>query len=258
MSDAGVITEYEACGDGRLARVTLQNAKRANCLSTSLINDLRDAFLVLAEDDTLRVAVLTGAGERSFIAGADLDELGTADPDAARAFITALQKMHQAIRDLPVPVIARINGACFGAGLETAASCDLRIASDNAKLGMPEVVIDIPSVIEAALFPRLIGWGRTAWLLYRGDPIDAATALDWGLVEKVTSPDALDDAVDELAGVIGRNGATGIRLQKKLMRDWERMSLDDGVAAGIESLTEAYRSGDPTGYIAAYRQEKSV
>ena len=71
MSDAGVITEYEACGDGRLARVTLQNAKRANCLSTPLINDLRNAFLSLAEDDTLRVAVLTGAGERSFIAGAD-------------------------------------------------------------------------------------------------------------------------------------------------------------------------------------------
>src|SRR3546814_14540329 len=113
-----------------------------------------------------------------------LNELGSADEAAGRAYITALQEADQAIRDLPVPVVARINGACIGAGLEMAASCDLRIASDNAVFAMPEVAIDLPSVIEAALFPRLIGWGRTAWLLYRGDTIDAATAERWGLVEQ--------------------------------------------------------------------------
>src|SRR3546814_19489595 len=87
-----------------------------------------------------------------------------------------------------------------------AASCDLRIASDNAVFAMPEVAIDLPSVIEAALFPRLIGWGRTAWLLYRGDTVDAATAERWGLVEKVVPPAELDAAVEELVGVLLRNG----------------------------------------------------
>src|SRR3546814_10685437 len=84
----------------------------------------------------------------------------------------------------------------------------------------------LPSVIEAALFPRLIGWGRTAWLLYRGDTIDAATAERWGLVEKVVPPAELDAAVEELVGVLLRNGPTGMRLQKRLMQDWERLPLD--------------------------------
>ena len=254
MTEPCVTTTFEDCGGGRVARVTLQNARRANCLSTALITEIGDAFRTLAPLEDLRAAVLTGAGDRAFIAGADLAELGSADAEAGRAFITTLQRAHQAIRDLPVPVIARINGACMGAGLEMAASCDLRIASDTARFSMPEVVIDLPSVIEAALFPRLIGWGRTAWLLYRGDAIDAATAAEWGLVEKSVPPGQLDAAVDELAGTIAANGPTGIRLQKKLMRDWERLPLDDGIRAGIDALSEAYRTGDPRGRIAAYRK----
>ena len=258
MSEAGVCTEFERRDGERIARVTLRNAKRANCLSTALIEELRETFTILAAQDDLRLAVLTGEGGRSFMAGADLNELGAADSGAARRYITTLQSMHQAIRDLPAPVIARINGACFGAGLETAASCDLRIAADNAAFGMPEVAIDLPSVIEAALFPRLIGWGRAAWLIYRGDSIDAATAADWGLVEKTVPAVELDAAVDELVGVIVRNGPTGIRLQKKLMREWERSSLDNGIRAGIDALANAYVDGDPVGRIAAYRKNKSL
>ena len=258
MDEATVTTQFETREGGRIARVTLENAKRANCLSSPLIEALAHAFRELADLDDLRLAVLTGAGERSFMAGADLNELGAAEAPDARRFITGLQAMHQAIRDLPVPVIARINGACFGAGLETAASCDLRIASDTARFGMPETVIDLPSVIEAALFPRLIGWGRTAWLVYRGDAIDAATAQDWGLVERAVPAADLDDAVDELVDVICRNGPTGIRLQKALMTEWERSSIDDGVRAGIDYLEDAYRRGDPVGRIAAYRSDKSV
>ncbi|MDH3701389.1 MAG: enoyl-CoA hydratase-related protein [Alphaproteobacteria bacterium] len=254
MTEPCVTTTFEERGGGRVARVTLQNARRANCLSRALIIEIGDAFRALAPLEDLRAAILTGAGDRAFMAGADLAELGSADAAAGRDFITTLQHTHQAIRDLPVPVIARINGACMGAGLEMAASCDLRIASDNARFSMPEVLIDLPSVIEAALFPRLIGWGRTAWLLYRGDAIDAATAAEWGLVEKSVPLDALDAAVDELAETIAQNGPTGIRLQKSLMRDWERLPLDDGIRAGIEALTDAYRTGDPRGRIAAYRK----
>lgn len=254
MAEPGVSTVFEERDGERIARVTLENAKRANCLSKALVEQIRDAFLALAPLGDLRLAVLTGAGDRSFVAGADLNELGAADAAAGRDYITTLQQAHQAIRDLPVPVIARVNGACMGAGLEMAASCDIRIAADNARFSMPEVVIDLPSVIEAALFPRLIGWGRTAWLLYRGDAIGAATAAEWGLVEKTVPRESLDDAVDELVAVICANGPTGIRLQKKLMRDWERLPLDDGIRAGIDALAEAYRIGDPPGRIAAYRK----
>ena len=145
---ARVSVDIEAREEGNLATVTIENMAKANNLSSALVAELEAAFRDLALDDDLRVAVLTGEGPRSFIAGANLQELRNFDEKGGRAYITALQNAHQAIRELPVPVIARVNGACMGAGLETAASCDIRIASDNARFAMPEVLFDLPSVIE--------------------------------------------------------------------------------------------------------------
>lgn len=249
MTDALVKTEIVRHARGPWARITIDNAAKANSLATPVIEQLRDAFRALRDDAHLRLAVLTGAGERSFIAGANLHELKDLDPPKARAYLSLLSEANTAIRNLPVPVIARINGVCIGAGLEIAAACDLRIAAAHARLGMPEVALDLPSVVEAALFPRLMGWGRTAWLLYRGDPIDAATAERWGLVEKASSQGALDADVGELVERILANGPVGIRQQKALMRDWERMSLQDGIAAGIDSIAKAYRIGEPGRYV---------
>jgi enoyl-CoA hydratase/carnithine racemase len=121
---------------------------------------------------------------------------------------------------------------------------------------MPEVAFDLPSVIEAALLPRMIGWGRTAWLLYRGDVIDAETALEWGLVESVVPLEGLDAAVAETVETICGNGPTGIRVQKALMRQWERRWIDDGVRAGIGSFAQAYRDGDPGTRVSAFRNKQ--
>ena len=247
-----VAVDIETREEGRLATVTIMNAAKANCLTSELVAELETVFRDLASDDDLRLAVLTGEGPRSFIAGANLQELRNFDAKSGRAYITALQRANQAIRELPVPVVARVNGACMGAGLEVAASCDIRIAGDNARFAMPEVLFDLPSVIEAALFPRLIGWGRACWLLYRGDAIDAETALTWGLVEKVAKPSDLDAAIAETVDTIMANGPVGIRLQKRLMRDWERLSLDDGVHAGIQSLSDAFRDGEPAPRMAKF------
>lgn len=249
MSAAHVSTEIVQHAGGPVARVTIENASKANCLPTSIIVELRDAFLALRDDQELRLAVLTGAGDRSFIGGANLDELKDFGPMEARAYLTLLSQANTAIRNMPVPVIARINGVCIGAGLEVAASCDIRVAAAHARLGMPEVALDLPSVVEAALFPRMIGWGRTAWLLYRGDLIDANLAERWGLIEKRAAEGELDADVDELVDRILRNGAVGIRTQKALMRDWERMSLQDGIMEGIDSIAEAFRDGEPKRYI---------
>ena len=126
-------------------------------------------------------------------------------------------------------MIARVNGYALGAGLEVAAACDLRIASSNAVFGMPEVKVGIPSVVEAALLPGLIGWGRTRELLLFGENIDAATALAWGLVEQVVAPDALDAAVEaRLASLLGA-GPQAVRLQKKLIR---QVGRSDSVSGG--------------------------
>ena len=139
------------------------------------------------------------------------------------AFITLVHRTCACLRELPVPVIARINGYALGAGLEVAAACDLRVASSNAVFGMPEVKVGIPSVVEAALLPGLIGWGRTRELLLFGESIDAATALAWGLVEQVVAPDALDAAVEARLATLLSAGPQAVRLQKKLIRQWEDM-----------------------------------
>src|SRR5689334_11003081 len=142
--------------------------------------------------------------------------MATLDEGGAREFITLLHRACDALRRLPVPVIARIEGYALGAGLEVAAACDIRIASENARFGMPEVKVGIPSVIEAALLPSLIGWGRTRRLLLTGETVDAATALRWGLVEEVVPPAALDMAVERSLDAILACGPRAIRLQKEL------------------------------------------
>jgi enoyl-CoA hydratase len=178
------------------------------------------------------VLIVTGEGDRAFVGGANPHELGALNPPKARDFLTLIHRMCKVLRDLPVPVIARVNGFCLGAGLEVMAACDMHIASDNAVFGMPEVKIGLPSVVEAALLPQLIGWGRTKLLLYTGDNIDARSALDAALVQWVTS--------------IVESGPKAIRLQKELIREWEAMPVNDAIEAGIRCISRAYQTAEPT------------
>ena len=167
-----------------VAVVTIDNPARLNTLNTAVMTDLVAELERLGGDRTLRVVVLRGAGERAFIGGADIDEMASLEPASARAFITLVHRSCDVLRRLPVPVIARIQGYVFGAGVEVAAACDMRLAAADAQFGMPEVRLGVPSVVEAALLPQLIGWGRTRQWLLTGDTIDAATAQAWGLVEQ--------------------------------------------------------------------------
>ena len=232
--------------EGAVATVSIDNAARLNCLGHAQITAFIDAVLVLADDPVLRVLVVTGEGDRAFMGGANLHELGELNPTKARDFLTLIHRMCKELRDLPVPVIARVNGFCLGAGLEVMAACDMHIASENAVFGMPEVKIGLPSVVEAALLPQLIGWGRTKLLLYTGDNIDARTALEWGLVEKVVPTADLDAALGRWLDSIVESGPKAIRLQKELIREWEAMPVNDAIEAGIRCMYRAYQSDEPT------------
>jgi enoyl-CoA hydratase/carnithine racemase len=189
--------------------------------------------------------VLTGEGTRAFIGGADIAEMARLDAVTGRAFITRIHRICAAIRTLPVPVIARIQGYALGGGLEVAAACDLRIAADDAKFGMPEVRIGIPSVVEAALLPMLVGWGRARQILYLGEIFSAADAEKWGLVERVVPAAALDTAVDEWLDAILANGPQAIRLQKKLIAAWEELPPREAIEAGIESFVASWQTDEP-------------
>ena len=234
---------------GRIARVTIDYSERLNVLNTPIINDLTATLADLAADEALRVLVLTGAGDRAFIGGADIYELVELDSSTAAPFVTRLHGLCTAIRDLPVPVIARIGGHCLGAGLVVAAACDLRVAGENATFGMPEVRVGLPSVVESALLPSLMGWGKAREVLYTGDAIPAAEALAFGLVERVVPPDQLDDAVERWISSILASGPRAVRAQKALMRRWEALPLGDAITAGIPFFVDAYRSDEPRTYM---------
>jgi len=231
---------------GPVATVSIDNTARLNCLGEAQITAFIEAVTTLADDRDLRVLIVTGEGDRAFIGGANLHELGALNPPKARDFLLLIHRMCKVLRDLPVPVIARVNGFCLGAGLEVMAACDMHIASDNAVFGMPEVKIGLPSVVEAALLPQLIGWGRTKLLLYTGDNIDARTALDWGLVEKVVPAADLDAALGQWVTSIVESGPKAIRLQKELIREWEAMPVNDAIEAGIRCISRAYQTDEPT------------
>lgn len=241
---------------GHVAYVTVNNPERRNVLGIAGKKALAETFKRLAKDARLRVAVLSGAGERSFIAGADLAEMKDLDAKGAKVEHTWTHRACDAIRTLPVPVIARINGYCFGAGMELAASCDMRIGVTTAKFGMPEVRFGIPSGMQACLLPQLIGWGKTRELVYTGSHIDAAEARRCGFLENLVEPDLLDDGVEQWVAAIAASGPRAIRLQKKLVRDWERMTISQAVQAGIKACVEARRTDEPRRLMTAFLERK--
>lgn len=232
-------------GGGHVLHLTIDNARKLNSLNRALIAEILTGMAAEAEHPGLRLAILSGAGDKAFIGGADIGEIAAVTRDSARDFITLVHRCCDAFRHFPVPVIARIDGFALGAGLEVAAACDLRVASDRSVFGMPEVRIGVPSVVEAALLPQLIGAGRTRRLLLTGDPIDAAEALAWGLIEEVVPAGALDLAVGRLARAILAGGPAAIRLQKRLILDWEELPTGAAIRRGIDRFAEAYETDEP-------------
>jgi len=242
----GVSVEREDRVEGGfIARITIERVAKLNALDRALMAEIIEAAGGLAADPQLRVLVLAGAGERAFVGGADIGEIAALDRESARDFITLVHHCCDAFRRLPVPVIARIDGYALGAGLELACACDLRVASGRALFGMPEVRIGIPSVVEAALLPKLIGHGRARRLLLTGETIGAAEALSWGLVDAVAPPEALDEAVEALARPILAAGPNAIRLQKSLILEWEELSTAAAVQRGIDCFVSAYDTDEP-------------
>jgi enoyl-CoA hydratase/carnithine racemase len=230
---------------GMVAFVTLDNQAKLNTLNRALMTEFIAAIASLSHADDLRAVVLSGAGDRAFIGGANIPEMSSLDPKSARDFITLVHQTCDCLRRCPVPVIARIDGFALGAGLEVAVSCDLRIATDRARFGMPETKVGIPSVVEAALIPRLIGGGRARELLMLGEIIDASTALQWGLVERVVAPNVLDAEVEKMLRALFAAGPQAVRLQKSLMRQWENLPADQAIAAGIDAFSRAYETEEP-------------
>jgi len=250
-------TGLEKRAGGTVARITIDNPAKLNIFTPDTLKDFRKAVEEI-QGQSVRAIVITGAGEKAFIGGADLGTLGSLDPASAREFIGLIHDACAAVRDCPVPVIARINGWCLGAGLELAASCDLRIAVDTANFGMPEVRLGIPSVVEAALLPRLVGAGRARWLVMTGETIDAKEALAWGLIEKVFKTEIFDSEVNKTIDNLLAGDPEAMRAQKRLCKLWEEAPLATSIRASIDEFARSYEFGEPAKRVKAFRQARKA
>jgi enoyl-CoA hydratase len=248
------------CGVDRdargVVRLTICNAGSLNILGSAAISAVREGLQQLAADRNIRVLVLAGQSEKSLIGGADIKEMAMLDQASAEAFIRRLADLCEAVRMFPAPVIARLPGWCLGGGLEVAAACDFRIAAHDARFGMPEVRVGIPSVIHAALLPRLIGWGRARWLVMTAENIDAPTALAWGLVDVVAPEGGLDEAVEHTVAALLACGPEALRAQKDLLRQWEELPLKESVDLSIKVFGRSFLTDEPKRLMMAFIERK--
>ena len=214
--------------EGGVTRIFLNRPDKVNALDSAHLEDLLSALRCVEANPEMRVAVLGGRG-KAFCGGADVRELSALTAANAGGFVQKIHAVCDAIRKLPVPVVARLHGAVIGAGLEIAAACDLRIAAEGTRFAMPEVRLGIPSVVEAALLPRLMGAGRAAWLVLTGEAIDARRAFEWGLIEQVGG----DDAVDQVVQILLGNDAKALQMQKQLLQLWEEAPLSVSIEKSV-------------------------
>lgn len=238
--------------DQGIATLTIAGRKALNIIGTPEITALTAALQLLAADPRLRVLVLRGRDDQAWIGGADIHEMALLTPETAPTFITGLKDLCEAIRLFPVPVVARLAGWCLGGGLEAALACDLRLGSSQSQYGMPEVKVGIPSVIHAAMLPRRVGVAAATWLLLTGETIGADEALRLDLLHQVHAPDALDAAVQATARQLAGLGPQVLRQQKRLLRDWERLPLDESIQRSVAEFARAFTTGEPQRHMQAF------
>lgn len=227
-----------------LRLIKLDRPEKRNALTLDLIVQLTSALRDAAVEPSVRGAVLAGAGP-SFSAGVDLHEFASGSPSSGRTLIHALRDLCATVRTLDKPVACAIQGHCLGGALELAACCDFRIATADASLGMPEVHLGIPSVIDAVMLVRHVGAGRAYELLLTGDPISGQTAYEWGLVNRLSPVDDLIPTACELLRLVTRHAPDVIAAQKRLHQQWLDLPYTEAVERSIQPLVDAFGSGLP-------------
>jgi enoyl-CoA hydratase len=232
-----------------IALLTVNRPEKLNALSSAVIGELGEAFDRVATDPAVRAVIVTGAGEKAFVAGADISELAALSAYEARGFSQRGQEVFRALETCGKPSVAAVNGFALGGGLELAMACTVRFASENAKLGQPEVKLGIiPGYGGTQRLPRLVGRGRALELLLSGDPIPAAEAHRIGLVNAVTTQAELQDFSRAWLAKVLANGPLALGLVMEAVDTGLGCALDEGLrfeasAFAVSSATEDRKEG---------------
>ena len=242
---------------GPLAYLTINREKAYNALNSAIMERLEKIFLELEHDEEVMVVVITGAGQRAFVSGADVGEIKEAG-DTRTNLIKKGQEVFSKIRNSSKVVIAAVNGYALGGGCELAMSCDIRIASDNAKFGLTEAKLGLmPGYGGTQLLPRLVGMGAAKYLIFSGEMITAEEAYRLGLVERVCSSETLMEEVDELAKKISSNGHFAVRACKRAINVGTQLSVDEALKLELAIYDKVARSADAEEGIAAFLEKRA-
>jgi enoyl-CoA hydratase len=240
-----------------IATLTIDRPEKRNALNAAVRRELIEALDALREDDAARVIVLTGAGGKAFVAGADIGEFAQRTPIEQRAVMEE-RRVFDVVAEYPKPTIARINGFALGGGCELALACDIRIAARSARLGQPEVRLGIlPGGGGTQRLPRLVGYGQALRLILTGDMIGAEEAAQLGLVDIVVDDDALDSRTREIAGAMAVHSPVTLRLAKAAVRASLETPLAAGLAYERELFITAFASEDRTEGVSAFLEKRA-
>lgn len=244
--------------EGAIATVTINRPKALNALNRETLEEMRCCFEGLAGNEEIRAVIITGGGEKSFVAGADIAFMHTLDVLSARKFALLGQKVLSTIENLPQPVIAAVNGFALGGGCELALACDMRFASDNAKFGQPEVNLGVlPGFAGTQRLPRLIGKGLANELLFTGNIIDAAEACRIGLVNRVVTQDHLLPLCREIAEKIASRGPVAIRLCKEVVNSGMEIDLARACQYEADQFALCFASSEQKEGMSAFLEKRS-
>jgi len=217
--------------EGPIVVLTINRPDRRNALDNATVDELDSALAQIEADDALRVLILTGAGDKAFVAGADIAELSARDRISGRRDTRRRQEVYTRLEQLEIPSIAAINGFALGTGLELAMACTLRIASDKAQLGQPEVKLGIiPGAGGTQRLPRIVGLGRAMELVLTGEPITASAALSMGLINRMVPAEKLMEACQALAATLASRPRLAVQYAKEAVLRAGEGSLAEGLA----------------------------
>lgn len=258
MTTPRFTSRTESIAGGEVAHVNLRGDKSLNLVDGDSLRAMNDSLQALCARPGLRAVFLRGASEKAFIGGANLHVLGNLERDTAEPFIRSIHDFCSTIRRAPVPIVAVLQGYCLGAGLEIAAACDMRIGDASVRCGMPEVRVGVPSVVEAALLPGLVGWGKARELMLRGHVIEAAECLRIGLLQHVVEGATLDALVTAISEDFVAAGPVAIAAQKALFLEWEEAPVSGAIERGVHALVRAYEGDEPARMAAAFFDRRTA
>jgi enoyl-CoA hydratase len=228
-----------------IAMVTVNRPKALNALNVRVVEELAQVLRDVRHDSAVRALIITGAGDRAFVAGADIAAMSEMSAVQGLEFGRLGHRVLQSMEELPVPIIAAVNGFALGGGLELAMACDMIIASDKARFGQPEINLAlIPGFGGTQRLPRRIGHPRARQLILTGDPIDAKTALDWGLINQVVAPENLLNTARQLAEKIATKSPLTVRQAKAALIAAATMTEDAGLKYEQQAFGVAFSSAD--------------